>query len=168
MRFLCYAGTSLCSTCLFPWPISHRVTVATLTEQKRPCTRSVCLAGCYLRLYVFYVFRARAIYFYITVEVHVFSCFLLLTIFGQQMQTAYTSNRFIVLYVAIPSKFILYTVIYINCCLERLLLFPDVSCVSLCVCVQIQQHLDRNNQRQSDSIELRQVFRTQQSEKVSQ
>ncbi|XP_005454302.3 capping protein, Arp2/3 and myosin-I linker protein 2 [Oreochromis niloticus] len=31
---------------------------------------------------------------------------------------------------------------------------------------KIQQHLDRNNQRQSDSIELRQVFRTQQSEKL--
>ena len=36
----------------------------------------------------------------------------------------------------------------------------------VCVCEQIQQCLDRNNQRQSDGLELQKAFRTQQSEKV--
>lgn len=42
-RVLCRAGTTLCGRCLCPWATSHRVTAATPTEQKRPCTRSVCI-----------------------------------------------------------------------------------------------------------------------------
>lgn len=36
----------------------------------------------------------------------------------------------------------------------------------MCVCVQIQQYLDRNNQRQIDQVESHQLFKLQQSEKV--
>lgn len=43
---------------------------------------------------------------------------------------------------------------------------PPQGGLNNCVCVQIQQYLDRNNQRRVERLEPRQLFKLQQSEKV--